>query len=635
MSKFNSQVRYPGLRRPISIGLMLVLFGLAGIPGAVFAEGGASLATAVRHVLILNSHDHGMPWQHAVNQSIAERFDKEPGFRVKFHTEFTGLSQHDSNGYARKLLDLYRYKYAGVTFDLLFAVDIAATNFIAANRPALFPGVPVVFISEKGSGLTVRPGDHMTGILDEVDVKGTLDMALGLHPGTRRVAVISGVSEMDRQFERVARDVFKSYADRLEFVYLNHLAMPDLLAAVGRLPEDTIALYVLTLVDAAGERFIPKRILPRISRASSVPVYGLWDTFLGSGIVGGSLSSAAIAGEKLSGIGLRILKGEKPENIPVTTGFNAYLLDWQQLRRWRIPESDLPAGSVIRFKQYSFWALYKWHILAVIALVVFQGLLICVLFVQHVRLRAAERSLTTAKETLEKQVAQQTAELRESNRLLIDSEERFRSLSDASFEGILFSENGIVIDLNKALSQMTGYAPAEVIGRSVMDFLPREDRAEAARKMLVDYEKHYETRCIRKDGTVFPVGVRGRTFLYKGKSIRVSAIQDLTETKTAETVLMEKERMQGVLEMAGAVCHEINQPLMAIMGYAQLLLGSFDGHEQARERIITIIRQIERLRNLSDKLMRITRYETRPYLDSKIIDIEKSSDKASRKPYKE
>jgi len=85
--------------------------------------------------------------------------------------------------------------------------------------------------------------------------------------------------------------------------------------------------------------------------------------------------------------------------------------------------------------------------------------------------------------------------------------------------------------------------------------------------------------------------------------------------------LAEKEKMQGVLEMAGAICHELNQPLMAISGYSELLLMDLPEDKFQHKSIKKIKEQVDRVGNITKKLMCITRYKTKNYLNKNIIDI--------------
>lgn len=85
-------------------------------------------------------------------------------------------------------------------------------------------------------------------------------------------------------------------------------------------------------------------------------------------------------------------------------------------------------------------------------------------------------------------------------------------------------------------------------------------------------------------------------------------------------------RFQGVMELAGAACHELNQPLQVVMGYAQLLAEDVPQHAPLREHLEKIVAEIERMSRTLRKIQSITHYATLDYIDGvKIIDIEKAS----------
>jgi PAS domain S-box-containing protein len=106
----------------------------------------------------------------------------------------------------------------------------------------------------------------------------------------------------------------------------------------------------------------------------------------------------------------------------------------------------------------------------------------------------------------------------------------------------------------------------------------------------------------------------------------VGVMLDLTEKNRAARDRLQKEKLQGALEVAGAVCHEFNQPLQALMGYAEMALAGANGNESEADHLSKILEQAARMAQLTDKLQNITRYETMLYADNTpIIDIHKAS----------
>ncbi|MCK5097272.1 MAG: hypothetical protein KAR45_04175, partial [Desulfobacteraceae bacterium] len=105
----------------------------------------------------------------------------------------------------------------------------------------------------------------------------------------------------------------------------------------------------------------------------------------------------------------------------------------------------------------------------------------------------------------------------------------------------------------------------------------------------------------------------------------ISLLTDVTAKKQSEKTLREKDRLQGVLELSGTVCHEMNQPLMSIMGYFDLILMDVPEDNPLYDTIRKIHKQIDRLSDLGKKLSEISRYETKNYLKEQIVDLTKAS----------
>ncbi len=139
------------------------------------------------------------------------------------------------------------------------------------------------------------------------------------------------------------------------------------------------------------------------------------------------------------------------------------------------------------------------------------------------------------------------------NKDLMSSEERFRTLSEASFEGIIISEDGRILDVNNALVEMFGYDPIDFIGNQAKDFVVPEQQQEVLNRMMANIEEPYEINFVKKDGTVFPTEICCRRFTVNDRLVRVSAIRDLTERKKAEA---EIKTLKGILPIC-ANCKKI------------------------------------------------------------------------------
>ena len=128
------------------------------------------------------------------------------------------------------------------------------------------------------------------------------------------------------------------------------------------------------------------------------------------------------------------------------------------------------------------------------------------------------------------------------------AQSRLQALSDASFEAMFFSDQGVCIDQNSAAERMFGYSHKEAIGRNGAEWIVPEDREEVKNNMLAGYEKPYEVTGLRKDGSTFPAEIQGHMLNFLGKSTRATALRDNSVQQQAREALRESE---ALLSMAG------------------------------------------------------------------------------------
>ncbi len=294
-------------------------------------------------------------------------------------------------------------KYRGQTFQLVVAIGEETVMFAQPMQAKLFPGgVLLFFVTDpQNRELWLHQTPSATGVIRETNYEATLQLALRQNPETSRVIVVSGSSDDEQLDVRIARKQFKSYEPNLKFEYVTDLALSELGPRLASAQPGTVILFLDFATDPSGEKFIPARILPAISKVATRPIYGTFSSVVGSGAVGGSVADLADVGRTLGHDGARLLKGEKAEDILVTTGnFQHYMIDWQQFHRWGIAESEIPPDSVLVNWESSPWELYRWRILGLFAALLIETLLIGLLLRSIVRRKRAQEALARSKQEL-------------------------------------------------------------------------------------------------------------------------------------------------------------------------------------------------------------------------------------------
>jgi signal transduction histidine kinase/ABC-type uncharacterized transport system substrate-binding protein len=315
-------------------------------------------------VVLLYPDPRLLPESIAVEQGIRSTLEPAVASGIDFYTEYLDLGLVSEDRSERLLTRFLRQKYQSRKVDLVIPVAFPTLHFFLQHRDELFPGVPAIFCAanlDAVKGLDLGP--DVTGVRLRSEWGATLEAALTVDPRIQQVTVITGTSEIDRDLEAAAVEDLNRYQTRVTLTYLTGLPMAQLLDAVARLPKDHMVLFVSLLRDGAGHLFTNPEAVSLIARASSVPVYSWSETHLGHGIVGGRLASFEAQGTRAAELGLRILHGEQPKNLPIVDGEGAaYIFDVRQLRRWGIGENRLPHGSIVRYQDPSLWALYRGYL---------------------------------------------------------------------------------------------------------------------------------------------------------------------------------------------------------------------------------------------------------------------------------
>jgi signal transduction histidine kinase len=392
----------------IPINTMMTALRILSVMALLQTGGPAQPAATTRHVLLLFDERTELPGLSILNADFLHSLRSASTDPVEVYTEEMDLSRFKSDTYSARFRDYLRSKYAGRKIDVAVAAMGPSLEFLVTDGKDVFPGTPIVFcgIDKRELDSLVLPSDA-TGVLVKRQFHPTLEVALRLHPDTKQIVVVSGTSEFDARLVDQAKAEFHGFEDRLKFMYLSALPMPKLLAELSHLPPHTIVLYTTMFQDGAGTPFVPHEAAARIAAASSAPVYGFLDQYLGRGIVGGQLYSVGTQGEEAAKLTLRILGGTRAEDLPfIVPEAGNLMFDWRQLHRWGISEDALPPGSIVQFKEFTFWELYRWRIVAVIAFVAIQSLLIIGLLLQRSRRTRAEAMRQRSEESLQKLTGQ-------------------------------------------------------------------------------------------------------------------------------------------------------------------------------------------------------------------------------------
>jgi len=479
--------------------------------------------------------------------------------------------------------------------DLVVALGSPAFTFMQ-RRPDLFPGIPVLLAGVAEQVLQPEAIIENTAVFPvAVDLTGIVEDILNVLPGTTNIEVVLGSSPNETFWLKECRRSFSAFSSRIKFTYLNHLSFEDLRGHVAQLPPGSAVFFGMLLLDGAGIPYDPGEALRILCESANSPVFAINESYLGLGVVGGRLIPERAVGAQTAEVALRILSGEPAGTIKISPRpSTAPVYDWRALQRWGISESRLPPGSIIHFRQPSLWELYGWHMVGGLILLIFQALLIVRLLVQKRRREHAERELVRSEQRL-RLITNALPVLI----AYVDSDERYRFNNDAyqAWFGVRAED-------------ASGRTIREVVGerfyRSVHPYLERAFSGEQVRfAQDIDWS---EGRAVSVEAIYVPDmdergAVRGLYILAMDVTERNLAQQ---ESKRLQDELLHAGRISTMGELAGALAHEINQPLSAMMSNAQAarryLTAPTPDLEEVREILDDIVKEDARAGEVINRL---------------------------------
>lgn len=384
----------------ISLGSCLLLFQTA------FASQ-ESEPKIEKKVLILYSHGREIPANDLVEDGIQAVFQKNTRFAITVHTQYLDLSRFSMPKYRAAVAELLQMKYHDFDIDLVIAVDKPALDFLEDYSERITPGAGIVFCAvlksyaERLKDSKLR--NHLTGVVMPENADEVIKTALRLRPNTRRIILIAGSSETDKYREAVIMRTLEKYAGTIEISRLSGLPFQEIAQSLAQAPPDSLIFFATFFVDATGKSFVPREALRHFASLSKTPIFGISESHLGFGIVGGQLFSYTLQGERAALMGLRILGGEQPGSIPFEDGEKTYveIYDWRELKRWGIKELALPKDAVLKFYQPSAWDQYRWQIIIFVSFALFQTVLIIALASSLRKRRQAEAALLLNQQDLQ------------------------------------------------------------------------------------------------------------------------------------------------------------------------------------------------------------------------------------------
>jgi PAS domain S-box-containing protein len=362
---------------------------------AVFLPTLSAQAEKIRkNVLYFNSYQNGYQWSDEILAGIRTTLEKSE-FNVDLQIEYMDSKKYTDPLLRNMLYDFYKLKYRNTHFEVILASDNFAFDFLRQYQDELFPGTPVVFCGVNDfhpEWLENHP--NFTGVLENPDIRDTLELALRFHPDRNRCIIFSDTSVTGTAIGNQIRAVEPFFAGRLRFEYENNLTLGEILEKVRDLPDDAMIFLIPFYKDTEKDVYSVNEVLAAIRGNSDVPIYSAWQFMLGHGIVGGKLHSGVEEGRLVADMADKLLHGTPVSDLPIVTKTNdIYLFDFKEMLRLGITTDKLPSGFTLINEPYPFY-----HInIAIFWTIIISLLILCyvmVLLVTNIlRRRSVEETI--------------------------------------------------------------------------------------------------------------------------------------------------------------------------------------------------------------------------------------------------
>jgi PAS domain S-box-containing protein len=566
----------------------------------------AHAAKPRKNVLLLNSYENGYSWSDTIVQGVKKRFAQSP-FNVDLQVEYMDSKRHTSLTMQSMLLDLYAYKFKHIRFDALMTSDNYAFEFLQQYGPEFFPGTPVVFcgVNDLNPGV-MENRDRFTGVIENIDVAGTLELALQLCPETANIVVIGNNDITSLAIRNQVSTALQPFEQRLDVEFWTDASLDELLARIPLLAEDTILYVIPFYKDAHGQFYSAEEVLTSIAAVARVPIFSNWHFLLGHGITGGRLLDGTRVGAMAAQQVLDIFKGKHPGEIPVIKWYmGEYGFDYTMLKRFSIDPDDLPKNSVIINEPERLYALNKETFWLIIASLVILSFISIMLVASTLQRRRAEEHLRLA-------------------------EEKYRSIFENSALGIFrTTPEGRFLDANPAMARMLGYdSPTDLMQRvgSVPDELyvdPQQWTQGLAATATAAGRINFENRFRKRDGSVIVANLYLRIIRKPDGSVDSleGFAEDITRRIHLERQLLQSQKMEAMGRLAGGIAHDFNNILTSIINSTELALLDVDEHSMTHEDLTRVLTASRRGSQLVKQILTFSRPSQEGFVPTNLAEI--------------
>jgi len=311
-----------------------------------------------KHILVLNSYHRGFKWTDDTVTSFLETLENlSPEHKYAFYIEYLDWKKYPTQKNIENMYANLRYKYGSKPIDLIVATDDKALELAIDYRQEQLKNIPIVFtgVSQDSFKLLSNDEENITGVIENIDLEPTIQIAKLLKPDFNKIYTIHDFTESGIAMNKDVSSTVKSIDTSLNCIALPPMAVDDIIASVKELPSDSIVLITTFYRDAQGLIVENSEFASLISKYSNVPVFSLYDFYLGYGVIGGAVLQGSKQGELAAKLANDYFDDKELKSLtPVIDPKTEIIVDYHEITKYKVDIDKLPKDTVILNKPLSF-----------------------------------------------------------------------------------------------------------------------------------------------------------------------------------------------------------------------------------------------------------------------------------------
>jgi len=495
-----------------------------------------------KEVLLIHSYHKGYLWTDDISKAIENNFAKHKN--IELTTIYMDTKRVYNKSYLKALAKLYKKQFINRKFDLIIVSDNNALDFLKDYYEYLFKDTPVLFCGLNNyskNTLESLPFKNISGVVEAVDIDKNFELIYKLHPNIKKLLIINDKSP--------------------DIEYTDNLEISDLKNKVLHLEKDKSAiLFVLLFKDITGKYFTYKQSFEKIRKVSQVPIYGLWDFYLNSGMVGGLLTSAYSQGQNVSNMALEVLNKKDIKDIPVIEKSpNLYIFNYDELKRFNIKIPKSIENPIIINEPSLIYKEYTNFFIISIITILFLSLIVIIL-----RVNIQKR----------KKLAQELLNRIEFNKVLLDT------IPNPIYYK---NTNGVFLGCNSAFASLVKSTKEDIVGggKTAFDFFPENI---ATMNVKIDKEILQTSSIISSEFTFNTPSNEMKYIVLNKASYKnidgsvggiVCIMDDITQRNKEKQFLIQQTKLAEMGDMIAAIAHQWNEPLVELSALVQGIQTSY------------------------------------------------------------